>query len=227
MFQFQLRPQRRRRRRDRVGWGRRCDGAVSTLAPGSSSIRRRIVALSMLGFSVASASYGQTPPPSTPSAPPFAIPQNGVAFVSGDTWIQNGQQMRLYGVQACLRGTAFTNPAGVKTDCGEASLAYLAAVVRDTHPTCAPIAQIMQTQSIIVVCTVHVGAASLDLGTVLIAQGYAFAAFTAAAKPVYIPYLVAELLAKKQHSGLWAAPDMPYPTTILLGAIGATPQLPQ
>ena len=75
-------------------------------------------------------------------APVFDVPQVGVAFATGDTWTQNGQTMRLYGVQSCIRGTTFTNPLGVKTDCGEASLAYLAALVHDTRPQCAPVAQI-------------------------------------------------------------------------------------
>ena len=176
-------------------------------------------------ITLAPAANAQSP---APAAPAFAIPQTGVAFVTGDTWIQNGQQMRLYGVQSCLRGTSFTNAAGVKTDCGEASLAYLAAIVKDTHPSCTPIAQIVKPQSIIVVCNAHVGVSTLDLGTVLIAQGFAFAAFTDQAKPVYMPYLVAEMLAKKQKTGLWAAPDMPYPNAILLSTIGGTPrQAPQ
>ena len=54
-----------------------------------------------------------------------------------------------------------------------------------------------------------------------------FAAFTDRAKPVYMPYLVAELLAKKQKSGLWAASDMPYPNAIILNAIGSAPKTPQ
>jgi endonuclease YncB( thermonuclease family) len=66
------------------------------------------------------------------------------------------------------------------------------------------------------------GVSTLDLGTVLIAQGFAFAAFTDQAKPVYMPYLVAEMLAKKQKTGLWAAPEMPYPNAILLSTIGGT-----
>jgi endonuclease YncB( thermonuclease family) len=148
--------------------------------------------------------------------------------VTGDTWIQNGQRMRLYGVQSCLRGTSFTNVAGVKTDCGEASLAYTAAIVKDTHPSCTPIAQIAAPQSIIVVCQIQVGGSTLDLGTVLITQGFAFAAFNDQAKPVYMPYLVAQMLAKKQKAGLWAMPDLPEPTAVLMGALrAARGQAPQ
>jgi endonuclease YncB( thermonuclease family) len=155
------------------------------------------------------------------SAPLFDVPQSGVRFATGDTWIQNGQTMRLYGVQSCIRGTTFTNQAGVKADCGEASLAYLAAVVRDTKPQCAPVAQIGEQPAILVVCSAHVGASTLDLGTILITEGFAFAAFNNDAKPVYMPYLVAEILAKKNRAGLWAAPDMPDPNSILFGALKA------
>jgi endonuclease YncB( thermonuclease family) len=180
-----------------------------------------------VGLALAPASFAQSPEPPAPVAPPFSVPQTGVSFVTGDTWVQNGQTMRLYGVQSCIRGTNFTNAAGVQTDCGEVSLAYLAAVIKDTHPSCTPIAQIASPQSIIVVCGAKVGGSTLDLGTILIAQGYAFAAFTDRAKPVYMPYLVAELLAKKQKNGLWAASDMPYPNAIILNAIGSAPKAPQ
>jgi endonuclease YncB( thermonuclease family) len=154
-------------------------------------------------------------------APLFDVPQTGVAFMTGDAWAQGGQTFRLYGVQACIRGTTFTNRAGTKADCGEASLSYLAAVVRDTRPQCAPVAQIGQPPSILVVCSAHVGASTLDLGTILITEGFAFAAFNNDAKPVYMPYLVAELLAKNNKAGLWAAPDLPHPNPILFGAVKA------
>ena len=48
----------------------------------------------------------------------------------------------------------------------------------------------------------HVGSSTLDLGTVLITEGFAFAAFNNDAKPVYMPYLVAEILARKNRAGL-------------------------
>lgn len=157
----------------------------------------------------------------------FSIPQTGVSFLTGDTWIQNGQQLRLYGVQSCIRGTFFTNATGAKLDCGEASLGMLAALVRDTHPNCSPIAQIPAAStagkpSIAVVCSAHIGAKTLDLGTVLIAEGFGFASFTNEAKPVYMPYLVAELTAKHQRSGLWAFSDMPHPNSILFNAVAAS-----
>ncbi len=149
----------------------------------------------------------------------FDVPEVGVVFATGDTWTQNGRTMRLYGVQSCIRGTTFTNPMGAKTDCGEASIAYLAAVIRDTRPRCAPVAQIGEERAILVVCSAHVGSSTLDLGTILITQGFAFAALNNDAKPVYMPYLVAEALARRSRAGLWAAPDMPHPNPILTKAL--------
>ena len=133
--------------------------------------------------------------------PVFDVPQVGVAFVTGDTRTQNGRTMRLYGVQSCIRGTTFTNPMGAKSDCGEASIAYLAAVIRDTRPRCAPVAQIGKEAAILVVCSAHVGSSTLDLGTILITEGFAFAAFNIEAKPVYMPYLAAKISPGKAGPG--------------------------
>lgn len=170
----------------------------------------------VLGAVIAMGARAQNSPP-----PFFEVPQAGVAFMTGDAWTQNGQTIRLYGVQSCIRGTTFTNQSGSKADCGEASLSYLAALVRDTRPQCAPVAQISQPPTILVVCSAHVGGATLDLGTILITEGFAFAAFNNDAKPVYMPYLVAELLAKNNKAGLWAARDLPHPNLVLFGAVKA------
>ena len=151
--------------------------------------------------------------------PVFDEPQVGVAFATGDTWTQNGRTLRLYGVQSCIRGTSFKNAMGARADCGEASLAYLAAVIHDTRPRCAPIAQMGEPPAKLVVCSAHVGSSTLDLGAILITEGFAFAAFDNEAKPVYMPYLVAENLARKGRAGLWAAPDMPHPNAILFKAL--------
>jgi endonuclease YncB( thermonuclease family) len=166
-----------------------------------------------------------SPPPAAAQAPAqaqpaFGIPKQGVTFETGDTWQQGGQRMRLYGVQACIRGTTFTNQAGGTVDCGEASLSYLAAVIRDTSPSCVPVAQIAGAPAtIIVVCTAQVGGQTLDLGTILVSQGFAFASFSNDAKPVYMPYLVAELSAKQAKRGLWAASDLPHPNTLLFQSV--------
>lgn len=149
----------------------------------------------------------------------FDIPQKGVTFITGDTWVQNGQTIRLYGVQSCIRGTAFTNQAGRKTDCGEASLAYLAALARDTKPTCTALAQTGTPPVILAICAAHVGANILDLGTILTTEGFGFAALAATGKPIYQPYLIAELTAKKEKRGLWASPDLPHPQVIMSNAL--------
>jgi len=164
-------------------------------------------------FSVIAVIYGcATPLPSRAQSPPpqpaqFAIARSGVAFVTGDTWIQNNQTLRLYGVQSCIRGTQFTNVAGVSNDCGEVSIAYFVALIRDTSPVCAPIFQVGSPPTIYVVCQAHVGAATLDLGAIIITQGFGFASSAvdgANTRPVYLPYSVAETDAKMHKRGLWA-----------------------
>ncbi|MGV2174952.1 thermonuclease family protein, partial [Agrobacterium vitis] len=55
--------------------------------------------------------------------------------------MESGKRFKLFGVQSCLRGTTFTNERGQKQDCGDASLAMLAAYIKDTRPVCAPTAQ--------------------------------------------------------------------------------------
>ena len=101
------------------------------------------LAFILLGGAIGSCGIGEA---QTPGSPPTALtvfdfPQSGVEFLTGDTWRVGGQTYRLYGVQSCIRGTDFTNAAGAKKDCGEASLAYTAAIVRDTHPRCTAVAQ--------------------------------------------------------------------------------------
>lgn len=163
-------------------------------------------------FSMIAVIYGcASPLPSRAQSPPpqpaqFAIARSGVAFVTGDTWIQN-QTFRLYGVQSCLRGTQFTNVAGGDSDCGEASIAYFAALIRDASPVCAPILQVGTPPTIYVVCQAHVGAATLDLAAIIITQGFGFASSAvdgANTRPVYLPYSVAESDAKMHKRGLWA-----------------------
>jgi len=61
------------------------------------------------------------------------------------------------------------------------------------------------------VCAAHVGANTLDLGTVMVTQGFAFAATDANGKPVNLQYAVAEGEAQKTKRGLWIARDLPTP----------------
>lgn len=187
-------------------------------------LRRFIYLLSLAVIPhVASADPSPTPQPRTTST--FNIPQAGVTFLTGDSWVQNGQTIRLYGLQSCIRGTTYTNEAGVKRDCGEVSLAYLAALVRDTKPSCTAIAQAGSPPVIQAVCIAHVGANALDLGTIVTSQGFGFAALAADGKPIYSPYLIAELSAKAARRGLWAASDMPHPQQVMNRAL-ATKQNP-
>ncbi|OLP59662.1 succinoglycan biosynthesis protein exoi [Xaviernesmea oryzae] len=145
----------------------------------------------------------------------FDIPQSGLTILTGDSWRIGEQVFRLYGVQSCLRGTAYTDRAGKQQDCGAVSAAVLAAILRDTKPRCSPVAQISRPSStpltIIVVCAAHVGSETLDLGSIIITQGFGFAAMNGHGRPVYAPYLAQEMLAQQARAGLWAFPDVPQP----------------
>ncbi|MGN8119159.1 thermonuclease family protein [Labrys sp. 22185] len=183
--------------------------------------RSSLAAMLVVALSAPVLAQGSAPPPRPSNV--FPIPQTGVNFLTGDSWEQQGQRLRLYGVQSCIRGTFFTNAAGVRQDCGEASLAVLAALVRDTRPTCSAVAQIQASASgpavTLVICSAHIGTNTLDLGSVLIAQGFGFAAFTNQGQPVYKPYQVAEQVAQRQKTGLWAFSDFTHPNAILFQAM--------
>ena len=153
----------------------------------------------------------------------FPIPPNAM-FETGDSWNDRGMTYRLYGVQACIRGTSFTNTLGVKRDCGEASLAMLVALIRDLTPQCYQAASLPQAHTIFVFCVATpkrgAGAGSrIDLGTALIASGYAFASLTPDGRPVHAPYFVAQIVAGRAKTGLWAFADLPEPNAIILGAL--------
>lgn len=156
-----------------------------------------------------------------PSSRTFAVPQSGLTFLTGDSWQQSGQTIRLYGVQACIRGTTYTDKSGRKQDCGAVSLAMLAAIFKDTRPSCAPVAQLAapapgQPPTVLVICSVHIHETALDIGTMLITQGFAFAALTSTGKPVYLPYSIDEAIAQQARAGLWAYPDVPHPNRLLI-----------
>jgi hypothetical protein len=106
------------------------------------------------------------------------FPPNAV-FETGDTWVANGQRLRLYGVQSCLRGTFFTNVQGSRVDCGESSVALLAAMVRDLKPLCNVSARSGDLAYVVCIANVTVQGrvTRLDLATALITAGYSFAAF--------------------------------------------------
>jgi endonuclease YncB( thermonuclease family) len=151
------------------------------------------------------------------------VPVNAL-YLTGDSWSDAGMTYRLYGVQACLRGTSFTNAHGLKRDCGEASLAMLVALTRDLSPQCYDAAEAPQARTIFVFCvaspTKGIGAGSrIDLGTALISTGFAFASLQPDGRPVHAPYLVAQSVAQRSQAGLWAFPDLPNPNAIISGRL--------
>jgi endonuclease YncB( thermonuclease family) len=157
----------------------------------------------------------------------FAVPANA-QFETGDSWVADGITYRLYGVQACLRGTAFTNDHGLRRDCGEASLAMLVALIRDLKPQCYDAAQSVQTRTAFVFCVATRQSdaradARIDLGTALIVTGFAFAAVKPDGQPVYSPYWVAEQVAAQSRAGLRAFADVPNPNAIILQELGHMP----
>lgn len=137
-----------------------------------------------------------------------------VTLESGDNWTQNGQHFRLFGVQACLRGTSYTDKTGAHRDCGDASLAVLAAYIADTTPLCAQVAQSGGTM--FVSCYATIGADRLDLANLLISSGFAFASLDGRGLPYHAPYAVAEQAAREKRVGLWQFDDVQHPA-ILLG----------
>ncbi len=139
--------------------------------------------------------------------------QPGVTLETGDTWITDGKRYRLYGVQSCLRGTAYTDRSGEKQDCGEASLAMLAAYIRDTSPVCAPVAE--SAGAIFVACYATIAGERLDLANILIASGFAFAALDAGGMPFHAPYAVVEQQAREGRTGLWQFDDVQHPSLLL------------
>ncbi len=152
-------------------------------------------------------------PASAAPANYFKLPA-GVTLVSGDSWIDGRKTYRLYGVQACLRGTFYTDKSGRKRDCGEASLAVLAAYVADTLPVCAAVA--VTPDAIHVSCYATIGADRLDLANAMIASGFAFAALRDDGLPQHAPYAVVEQRAQERRAGLWQFDDVQHPA-ILLG----------
>lgn len=157
--------------------------------------------------------FGATPATATPPEGYFPL-KPGVTLESGDSWRDGGQHFRLFGVQACLRGTFYTDQAGARRDCGEASLAVLAAYIADTKPLCAQVARSAET--VFVSCYATIGSDRLDLANLMISSGFAFAALDARGLPHHAPYAVAEQTAREKRVGLWQFDDVQHPA-ILLG----------
>ncbi|RWE64104.1 MAG: thermonuclease family protein [Mesorhizobium sp.] len=153
--------------------------------------------------------------PTTAAAAPagYFDLQPGVTLETGDTWVADGQRFRIYGVQSCLRGTSYTDKNGQTRDCGDASLAVFAAFIKDTKPVCAPVAKTVGIYY--VVCYAMVGKDRLDLATMMIRSGYAFAALNAEGLPFHAPYAVAEQDAREKRAGLWQFEDVQHPAILL------------
>jgi endonuclease YncB( thermonuclease family) len=136
---------------------------------------------------------------------------------------------RLYGVQSCLRGAAYTDQAGVRKDCGEASMFMLASVMQDLKPLCYAVAQTRDGSTQFVICSAVLTKGSnagktLDIGTVLISSGFGFAALKPDGEPVNSAYAVAQNMAEEKHKGLWAFSDLPDPNAALLQALPQAPE---
>jgi endonuclease YncB( thermonuclease family) len=166
-------------------------------------------------------------PAKAQSSPWALIPETAV-FETGDSWIAEGVRFRLYGVQACLRGTYVTNVFGQKRDCGETSLAMLVSLIRDYRPVCAAVLEgapkgVRHVTCVAAPKTGKAAGSRIDLGTALIASGFGFAALQPDSKPVHMPYFVAELDARRAKAGLWTFADLPEPNAIILKALRAKP----
>ncbi|GAA5666751.1 thermonuclease family protein (plasmid) [Nitratireductor rhodophyticola] len=137
-----------------------------------------------------------------------------VRFETGDSWQYDGRKFRLFGVQACIRGTVFRAPDGAESDCGMMSIASLAALFSTGSVSCQPVGRANDDASF-VVCAALLDNATVDVGTALISSGAAFAAVYPSGTPVSAAYAVAESIAKDNGSGLWSG-HFTHPVAMLL-----------
>jgi endonuclease YncB( thermonuclease family) len=142
-------------------------------------------------------------------------------FETGDSWVSGGRRYRLYGLQACLRGTNITVSGGTVRDCGELNVIMTQALIRDTKPVCTSIQEIDRNNAV-VACQTTVGEHRYDLATYMIAQGWGFAATDGAGRVIVPGYRVTEESARSARTGLWAYADMPHPVSILMQQAGAS-----
>lgn len=143
----------------------------------------------------------------------------GMTLESGDSWRDAGLHFRLFGVQACLRGTSYTDRSGVRRDCGEASLAVLAAYITDTAPLCAQV--VRSAETIYVSCYATIGADRLDLANLMISSGFAFASLDKRGLPYHAPYAVVEQAARERKAGLWQFEDVQHPAVLVGQRVGS------
>lgn len=150
------------------------------------------------------------------SAQATTIPfSSDVTFETGDTWRHEGRKYRLFGVQSCIRGTAYRSPEGQENDCGMRSLASLAALFSTGTVGCQPVGT-AKDEATFVVCAANIDDATVDVGTALISSGAAFAATLPSGAPVSAAYAVAELAAKDSRRGLWEG-SFEHPADVLSG----------
>jgi endonuclease YncB( thermonuclease family) len=142
----------------------------------------------------------------------------GTVVEAGDTWVFAGGRYRLYGQQSWLRGTGYTDAMGGRRDCGEASIAVLAAFVKDSRPVCALVTG--RKDLTFAVCYALVGGQRLDLAMMMIGQGYGFASIDKEGMPISSAYAVAEQRAREMRRGLWQFYDVHYPAILLGRAAG-------
>lgn len=135
-------------------------------------------------------------------------------FEAGDAWVSGGRRYRLYGLQACLRGTRITVANGMARDCGELNVIMIQAIIRDTRPVCQDVTDIDQN-NVAVVCQTTTGERRYDLATYLIAQGWGFAAMNDQGQLIVPGYRIAEDSARSARAGLWASSDLPHPVSVL------------
>lgn len=153
---------------------------------------------------------------SVASAQATTIPfSSDVTFETGDTWRHEGRKYRLFGVQSCIRGTAYRSPEGQEGDCGLRSLASLAALFSTGTVGCQSIGT-AKDGAIFVVCAANIDDATVDVGTALISSGAAFAATLPSGAPVSAAYAVAELAAKDSRRGFWEG-SFEHPADVLSG----------
>ncbi len=138
----------------------------------------------------------------------------GVSFETGDTWVYEGRKFRLFGVQACLRGTSFRSAEGGEVDCGIRSVASMAALFATGSVGCQPVGS-AKDDATFVICAAEIDGTTIDVGTALISAGAAFAAVFPSGNPVSSAYAVAEAAAKESKSGLWSG-RFPHPVSMLL-----------
>ena len=137
-----------------------------------------------------------------------------VSFETGDSWQYEGRKFRLFGVQACIRGTVYRAPDGAESDCGIQSIASLAALFSTGSIGCQPVGR-AKDDATFVVCGAQLDNTTVDVGTALISSGAAFAAVFPSGAPVSAAYAVAESSARDKASGLWSG-TFAHPVSVLL-----------